>query len=1259
MDVAFAESNAISLRLKASPQPLAVVDGRSIVSGDVTHETAPVQLAIGPHTEEITLNVTSIGHYPVILGLSWLTKHDPTVLWSQHQVVFGSDYCRTRCLAHSPAVQSLPDIPAISNPPAIESRLAPPAIIPNPPAIESRLAPPAIISNPPAIESRLAPPAIIPNPPAIESRLAPPATISSPPAIESRLAPPATSTSTSARPDVSLISASALKRAARKGGQLFCLSLIEAPDADDLDPADPDSAAKSKPSIDTTSIVRVDYPGLADIFSKQSAAALPPRRPYDHRIPLQPDSVPPFGRLYPLSEVELKTLDEYIKENLAKGFIQPSVSPAAAPILFVKKRDGSLRLCVDYRGLNNITIKNRYPLPLIGESLDRLRSAAIFTKIDLRSGYNLVRIAEGEEWKTAFRTRYGLYEYKVMPFGLTNAPATFQNLMNDILRDYLDVFVIVYLDDILIYSRSMAEHKHHVRLVLERLRDNNLFANADKCAFHQRQVEYLGHIVSSEGVNMNPRKVAAITQWPEPTAVDELQSFLGFANYYRRFIKGYSAIAAPLTQLLRKNIPYVFDGPPRAAFQQLKAAFTTEPVLAHFHPDRPSTVETDASDFAIAAVLSQPDDHGVLHPVAFYSRKLTPPELNYEIHDKEMLAIVAALKEWRAYLEGAAHPFVVFSDHRNLQYFATTKILNRRQARWAELIANYNFSIVYRPGKTMGKPDALSRRQDYSEGSKASAAPARTLLKPGQLQLAAVHNAADEPRLLSDIRAAQPRDPALQPILALLRDPDVPRDDDAQRRLVGFSLRDGLVLFNGLVYAPDSDAIKLAILRQCHDAAPAGHFGQAKTHELVTRDFYWPRLRRFVNRYVSTCDTCARAKAPRHKPHGLLAPLPVPTRPWRSISMDFIVSLPVSPSGNDAIFVVVDRFTKMAHFVPLRTTADAPDVAQLFFQHVFRHHGLPDDIVSDRGSVFTSRFWKTLVAHLGVTPNMSTSFHPQSDGQTERVNQVLEGYLRAFVDYQQDNWQDLLPNAEFAYNNAAHASTGKSPFFVNHGLHPKSPSTAAPPALDSTNPAAEQLAATLGELHEQLTHILADAAATQARFYDRKVKEAPPFKPGDQVWLIRRHIATRRPSNKLDHKRLGPYRITDKVGRAAFRLELPASMRIHPVFHVSLLEPFRANDIPGRMQAPPPPVAVDGHEEHEVQAVLDSRRYHGKLQYLVHWRGWPVSSQSWEPSGHLANSPDLVDAFHRAYPAKPRPRAKPAGKASARRSSPLRGGLLS
>ena len=379
-------------------------------------------------------------------------------------------------------------------------------------------------------------------------------------------------------------------------------------------------------------IVPSAYHDFADVFAQGEADILPPHRPYDHSIDLEPNTNPPYGPIYSLSETELHALRNYLDDNLRKGFIRPSNSPAGAPILFAKKKDGSLRLCVDYRGLNRITRKNRYPLPLINDLLDRLKTAKIFTKLDLRAGYNNVRIASGHEWKTAFRTRYGSFEYLVMPFGMTNSPATFQHFMNDIFRDMTDDFVVIYLDDILIFSADPAKHEQHVRLVLERLRHHNLHAKPEKCQFHTDTTEYLGFIVSPKGVAMDPAKTKVIGDWPTPRNLKEVQSFLGFANFYRRFIDAYSRIVRPLTNLTQKDTPFQWSPPQEAAFQQLKSAFQSAPVLAHFDPDHQIIIETDASDFAIGTILSQlqPADNDI-HPVAFHSRTMAPAERNYDI----------------------------------------------------------------------------------------------------------------------------------------------------------------------------------------------------------------------------------------------------------------------------------------------------------------------------------------------------------------------------------------------------------------------------------------------------------------------------------------------------------------------------------------------------------------------------------------------------------------------------------------------------
>lgn len=451
----------------------------------------------------------------------------------------------------------------------------------------------------------------------------------------------------------------------------------------------------------------------------------------------------------------------------------------------------------------------------------------------------------------------------------------------------------------------------------------------------------------------------------------------------------------------------------------------------------------------------------------------------------------------------------------------------------------------------------------------------------------------------------------------------------------------GLLLYELRVYVPDARNLRLRVLESKHDHATAGHHGFKKTLDLVRREFYWPGLRIMVANYCRTCDACPRNKAARHKPYGLLKQLPIPERPWESISVDFIGELPGSVASDsnithNAILVVVDRLSKMSLFIPTTTTATSIDLARLYVRHVFSKHGVPSDIVSDRGSTFTSQFMSALGQLLNIKLNHSTAYHPETDGQTERTNQTLESYLRMYTNYQQDDWADLLPIAEFAYNNAPHSATQTSPFFANYGYNPR-----ATLSLDVAvaDPTAHDFSKSLTELH---TYCREQVAVAQAQYQvpaDRRRLPAPEIAIGDLVWLNAKNITTRRPSKKLDHKRLGPFPVTHKVSSHAFRLGLPEGMRfLHPVFHISLLEPHHTNTIPNRIQPPPLPVEVDDHTEYEVANILDSRRRRRRLEYLVQWRGYENTAESatWEVAENVANSPNLIAAFHAAYPTKPR-----------------------
>ncbi|KAI0996661.1 Transposon Ty3-I Gag-Pol polyprotein [Podosphaera aphanis] len=770
---------------------------------------------------------------------------------------------------------------------------------------------------------------------------------------------------------LSLISANALHRIARRDKlQIYAAMIQEINKIENNDENEILNSWKSQ--------IPAEYADYYDMMDENQANNLPPRRPYDHKIPLKEGLEPPYKPLYGMSREELIALKDYIEENLGKGYIRASSSPAGAPVLFVKKKDGSLRLCVDYRGLNEITIKNRYPLPLIRETLDRLSNAKWYTKLDLRQGYNQIRMAKGEEWKTAFRTRYGHFEYNVMPFGLTNAPATFQHFVNDCLRDYLDIFCTAFADDILIYSNTLEEHKGHVVKVLKALKKNNVFLKPEKCEFHTQSTTYLGLIIEPNGIRMDPKKLEAVSEWTKPGNVKDVQAFLGFANFYRRFIFGFSKLAAPLTKLTRKDSPFLWTQEAQSAFDALKMAFTTAPILAHFNPEKIIVVETDASDYVSAGILSQYDDAQKLRPVAYFSKKHSPAECNNEIYDKELLAIIRAFEEWRPELEGTAHPICVISDHKNLEYFMTTKQLNQRQARWAEYLSRFNFVIKYRPGKPLRESE-----------------------------LSALFDEAYE------------KDPFPRKIMKMKKDGKQHSKDIS---LAYCTELNGRLLYQDRIFVPDHDALKIYITKLHHDSPSAGHPGREKSFELISREYYWPSMRDYIARYVRNCHTCQRSKPNNHGKFGVLRPLPIAQQPWQEVSMDFVTGLPVS-KGCDAILVVVDRLTKMRHLIACTITTTSEDLAELYLQHVWKLHGLPTHITSDRGTQFAAHFWKNLCKHLNIEARMSTAFHPETDGQTERFNALMEQYLRSYVSYQQDDWVKWLPMAEFAANNYVSTST--------------------------------------------------------------------------------------------------------------------------------------------------------------------------------------------------------------------------------------------
>jgi hypothetical protein len=945
--------------------------------------------------------------------------------------------------------------------------------------------------------------------------------------------------------------------------------------------------------------LKAEFP---DVFPQDLPSQLPPDRGAPFKIETLPGATPVNRPIYRLSPTELDELRRTLDDLLAKGFIRPSTSPWGAPVLFAPKKDGGLRFCIDYRGLNKQTVKNAYPLPRADDLIDQLNGAKFFSKIDLRSGYWQIPIDSEDVAKTAFRTRYGHFEWLVLPFGLTNAPAAFMDLMHSIFRDLLDQGVVIFLDDILIYSKSADEHERLLREVFTRLRNHQLYAKESKCELWRTEVTFLGHVINRHGISMEASKVEAITSWPSPNDPSDIRSFLGLAGFYRRFVRSFSRLASPLTDLLVKGRKFEWSDAAEHAFQSLKFALSHAPILRPYDRHLPCTVDLDASDFAVGAVLLQGTGTD-LHPVAFESKRLNRAERNYSARDREQLAMVHATNKWRHYLLG--QPVTIRTDHKPLLFPLGLEFMKSRHHRWEEQLAQFNYHLTYREGKLNTVPDALSRRPDHKPEPPAD-----------QPVLATVSTLSPDPIFLTAVRRATSSDPYAQTVISRLIVADTAYGH--------FSLDDGLLYCSDRLYVPPVPELRSQILALNHDCLVSGHFGMDKTEELTTRSFFWPNMQCDIREYIRTCDKCQRNKPSNQVPAGPLQPLPVPAYPWEQISMDLIVELPKTPQGNSAIVVFIDRLTKQVLLAPLTDDTTAPTIARVYFDTVFRHKGLSKVIISDRDPRFTSHFWRTLFRLMGTKLSFSTAFHPQTDGQTERINRVVEEVMRPYISARHTDWDTLLTPVEFAINNSVQASTGHTPFFLNSGHHPITPTTLfKPPPTDT--PAADQFMATIATALTSAKTLITIAQNRQKQYADRHRRELT-LQPGDLVYLSTAHLAlpARTQVRKLAPKYTGPFTVIQKISDLAYKLLLPDNLKIHPVFHISQLKPYRPNDpalFPGRPEPPPPNLVSDADPSYSVDRIIDQRQVGRqnrlRTQYLVTYRDQPFHEARWVDASQI------------------------------------------
>lgn len=912
-----------------------------------------------------------------------------------------------------------------------------------------------------------------------------------------------------------------------------------------------------------------------EVFS--TPEGLPPKRAHDHSIPIIPGSQPVNSRPYRCPYFQKEEIEKLTRDMLDAGIIRNSSSPYASPVLLVKKKDNSWRMVIDYRALNSITIKNKYPIPVIEELLAELQGSAVFTKLDLRSGYHQIRVSEGDVYKTAFKTHQGHYEFLVMPFGLTNAPASFQGLMNDVFKEHLRKFVLVFFDDILIYSKSMKEHEQHLKTVFEILKSHRLFVKKSKCEFGSEKVEYLGHVISAEGVAADYSKIQAMVEWPKPTNIKALRAFLGLTGYYRRFVRNYGVISRPLTQLLKKGA-YSWDEEANIAFEALKRAMTNTPVLALPDFSKPFIIETDACKNGVGAVMMQEGK-----PIAFMSKALSAKHLGMSTYEKELMAVIIAVQKWRSYLLG--HQFIIKTDHEALKYIMEQRLTTGLQQKWLSRLLGYDYIITYRKGKDNVVADSLSRVYEGSE------------------ELSSI--TVIQPAWRTELQDSYINDSTVQEILAELSIKGSPVDN--------YSLVQGDLKWKGRYYVGSGGNLRTQICSNTHSNMEGGHSGITATLKKIEQLFYWPGVKKDVTEYVKACDTCNRNKPEHVSSPGLLQPIAVPGNAWEVISMDFVEGLPKS-KGKDVILVIVDKLTKYCHLIPLTHPYTAAKVAQEVLHQVVKLHGAPSAIISDRDPIFVSKFWQELFNVMGTKIKLSTAYHPQTDGQTERVNQCIEMYLRCMTGQKPGEWANWIPMAEWWYNTTYHSSAGMTPY---QALYCSPPPSITYQGARCTDPAVTQFVKDRVSIQRLLKDNLVKSQE-RMKFYADKNRSDREFQVGDEVYLklqpYRQMTVNLRKNQKLAARYYGPYQVVQKIGKVAYKLNLPATSKIHAVFHVSQLKKKLGNnkvvhvDLPG--------INESGEFDPKPQKILDRkivrRGMYPAVMVLVQWQHGSPEEATWE-----------------------------------------------
>jgi len=866
---------------------------------------------------------------------------------------------------------------------------------------------------------------------------------------------------------------------------------------------------------------------------------------------------------------------EHVDQLLDAGKISPSNSPWAAPIVVVRKPDSSIRLCVDYRRLNKVTIKDAYPLPRVEDTIDAMAGASYFSTFDLASGFWQVELTNAAKSKSAFVTPFGLYQWNVMPFGLCNAPATF-----------IPSTCNAFMDDVITFAQSFANQLHNMRSVLIRFRDAGLKIKPKKCKLMCKEVSYLGHVFSASGVAPDPAKFSVIKTWPTPRSATDVRRFVGLASYYRRFIPKFAEIADPLHGLTKKKVPFSWTGECQAAFEKLQDYLVTAPILQYPDPSLPFVLDTDASNVGIGAVLSQ-ICNGQERVIGYASRSLSKSQRKYGTPRKEMFAVVHFTNHFRHYLLGA--PFILRTDHRSLIWLDSFRDTDGLLARWLEKLSAFQYSVLHRPGSSHGNADALSRLPELSQffvtsddtptsddvAAAVSSSEHSVSDGSGALEIPSTPATTQGPDVSTEqpppepwsgfwsreeLRTAQEEDPDITKMIgwqqALLDRPK--RHDIAMNGATPGFLRlwgqwKRLRLVDGVLYRtytpPDGSedpflqllipaSLRPVVLKSLHSDCSGGHLGAEKTLEKIRRRFYWPLMTADVKHYCQSCADCEARNSAAPIPR---APLQTvrPSYPLERVAMDIMGPLPTTARGNRYIVVIEDYFTKWVEAFPMADMR-AETVAVALVDGFICRYGVPHTLHTDQGSQFESRLFQEMCRLLDMKKTRTTPYHPSGDGLVERMNRTLEGMLSSRVSDAHTDWDLYLQRSLFAYRCSVHSSTKETPSLLMFGRELSLPidimfNDSLQGLSTTVHSYIDTLRTTLQRAFTHAREAGAHAQRRQKAFYDRRTVDRK-FAPGDAV-LLHNPVVKPGTTKKFRRPWVGPYRIVDAIDDVVYRIE--------------------------------------------------------------------------------------------------------------------------